>query len=276
MFDGFDFRKFFSIKLFDGFGNPINSFKGALDIHDADVHSVPFNEFFHEHTGTNTTLAVAATKGDTSITVVDGTGLTNGKTIQIENGIIETTLPIITDDSASPLLVLDRPLDYSFSIGDSVEVVNSEMLVDATLTSPRSFKLIPDGDQVWHVISLSINIIHGSTGDDSKFGDGAALVNGLVFRGYNGTFNQYRTNSSWKKNGDLDLDLDGVRYTDKAGGGKHGTKASVSIKTRSGAVPSIDGSKGDYLEVLVQDALLTLLGAGNSLRIKAQGHVLGL
>ena len=249
---------------------------GATNVHDVDFHAIAFNEFFHEHTGVTTTLDANVTAGDTNITVANATGIIVGTTLQIENGVIETTLPIVTDITGAPVLILDRPLDNSFTIGDSVEVVSSEMKVNATLAAPRSFRLIPDADQKWHVISLTISLVHASAADDSKFGDAAALLNGLVFRGYNAATGRYRTFTNWKDNGDIGLDFGEVVYTDKAGGGLHGTKATASIKFRSGAVPSIDGSKGDYLEVLVQDALLTLLGASGSVRFKGQGHVIGL
>ncbi len=261
------------VHLHDGEGNPIGSQSGALDVHDADVHNVPFNEFFHEHTGVETTIAVAVTKGDTAITVVDASSIIVGNTLHIANSVIETTFPTVTIKVGN-VLTLDRPLDYSFSIGDTVEVVESEMKVNATLSAPRAYRLIPDGNQLWHVISITVSIIHTSTGDDSKFGDAAALINGLVFRGYNATMNQYRTLTNWKTNGDIGLDFGDLVYTDKAGGGLHGTKGIVSIKARAGAVPSIDGSKGDYLEILVQDQLLTLLGASGSVRAKAQGHLI--
>ena len=266
-------RPYTPMRLHDAGGNPIDSHHGALDIHDADVHNVPFNEFFHEHTGVETTIAVAVTKGDTAITVDDATEILVGNTLQIENSIVETTFPTVTIKVGN-ILTLDRPLDFSFSIGDTVEVVDSEMKVNATLAAPRAFRLIPDGNQLWHVISITISIIHTSTGDDSKFGDADALINGLVFRGYNATMDQYRTLTNWKTNGDIGLDFGDLVYTDKAGGGFHGTKGIVSIKERSGAVPSIDGSKGDYLEILVQDQLLTLLGANGSVRAKAQGHLI--
>lgn len=248
---------------------------GATNVHDVDFHQIAFNEFFHEHTGVDTNLSVAAPAGSTSITVDSATGFTIGTSIQIENGVIETTLPIITDVNGT-LLTLDRPLDFSFEIGDSVEVVSSEIKVNATLAAPRSFRLIPDTDKKWHVISLTISLVHASAADDSKFGDAAALINGLVFRGYNGETGQYRTFTNWKNNGDIGLDFGEVTYTDKAGSGLHGTKATASIKFRAGAIPSIDGSKGDYLEVLAQDLLLTLLGASGSVRFKGQGHVIGL
>ena len=242
---------------------------GFLSIHDADVHNIPFNEFFHNHTGVDALLAVAVTAGDTNITVDDATGFVVGDTVQIEDGVIETTFPTITN-IASTVFTLDRPLDFSFDINDTVEVVDEGMDVNASLASPVSFKLIPDGTQLWHVISVTISMVHSSAADDSKFGDIAALTNGIVFRGYNGTANRYRTLTNWKTNGDIKLDFGEVTYSDKAGGGAHGTQGIVSIKFRAGAVPSIDGNKGDFLEILIQDDITGL----SSIKIKSQGHII--
>jgi len=125
-------RPYTPMRLHDANGNEIHSFKNSLNIHDADVHSVPINEYFHRHAGAETTLSASITPGDTSITVADGTGLTNGKKIQIENGVIETTFPTITDDAASPLLILDRQIDNAFAIGDTVEEVTTNMNVLCT------------------------------------------------------------------------------------------------------------------------------------------------
>lgn len=254
---------------FDGYGNPIKSTNEALAVYDANVYNVPFNEFFHEHTGISTTLAVQATSGDTSITVVDATLIVVGDSVQISNGTIEPTFPIVTNKVGN-VLTLDRPLDFTYAIGGSVEVVNFEMSVVGTLASPKVFRLIPDSNQVWNVNSLTISMIHNSTGDDSLFGNLIALTNGITFRGYNGLASQHRTNSNWKSNGDFALDFGDLSYTDKAGGGNHGTKAQVSLKTRSGAVSLLNGANGDYLEVLVQDDISAL----GSIRIKSQGHII--
>ena len=242
---------------------------GFLGIHDADVHNIPFNEFFHNHTGVDAVLAVAVSAGDINITVDDATGFIVGDTLQIEDGVIETTFPTITN-IASTVFTLDRPLDFSFDINDTVEVVDNRMDVNASLVSPISYKLIPDGTQQWHVVSFTISMVHPGAADDSKFGDIAALTNGIVFRGYNATANRYRTLTNWKTNGDIKLDFGEVVYSDKAGGGEHGTQGTVSIKIRAGAVPSIDGAKGDFLEILIQDDLAAL----SSVKIKAQGHVI--
>jgi hypothetical protein len=253
-------------------GGPYKTLKGAVNIHDADVHNIPFNEFFHRHTGTSTTLAAAVSAGDTSITVASATGIVDGTSLQIENGVIETTFPVVTDVVGN-VLTLDRPIDYGFEIGDGVEVISTNAaLIAGSLAAPISYKIIPDTDQVWHVKSISVGLVHSTTADDSLFGDIAALSNGVVFRAYNATAGQYRTFTNWKANGDVGFDFGLVEYTDKAGGGKFGTKSTASIKDRAGATPRIDGAAGDFLEVLIQDNLTGL----TSVRFKAQGHLEGV
>lgn len=247
----------------------VGTFRGALNIHDADVHTIPFNEFFHRHTGVSDTIATASSAGDIEIEVTDGALFDIGDNLQIENGVIETTFPTITNINGN-VLTLDRPMDYGFEIGDNVEIVTHNMAVNGSLSNPVSFKLIPDVDQSWHVIGFSLTLIHGSSGDDSRFGDIAGgLTNGVIFRAFNGATGQYRTFTLWKTNGDISLDTGGITYNDKAGGGNFGTNALGQIKIRSGAVPKISGENGDYIEVLVQDDISSLV----AFEIKAQGHL---
>ncbi len=260
------------VKLLDGSGNPIGSFRGAINVHDADVHNVPINEYFHQHdAAVGTTLAVAIVAGDTSITVVDSTGFIVGNSIQIEDGIIETTFPSITNVVGN-VLTLDRPLDNAFSIGDIVEKVIINMNVLGTLVAPQSFKIIPDLDQEWHIITVTLSLTHGGASDSSKFGDITALVNGITFRGYNGLVNKYRTNTNWKNNAEIGLDFGKVDYVLKSGGGDYGTFATASIKFVAGAVPDLKGENGDFLEMLIQDNLTGLI----TVNAKVQGHVVGL
>jgi hypothetical protein len=261
-----------AVRLVGSNGEAIDSLKGAISMHDADAHNVPFNEFFHEHTGVETTLAAAITPGDTSIEVVSPTGFLEGDNLQIGNGIIETTFPTITDIASSEF-TLDRPIDFPFSIEDTVEEVIFEAAVVGSLGSPRAFRLMPDSGQTWHVISLTISMVHPLGGDDSKFGDLSALLNGVVLRGYNGAADMHRTLTNWKSNSEMKQDTGTINpYTDKAAAGSHGTFFSVNIKERSGAVPSINGATGDYLEVLIQDDLTDL----DSIKFKAQGHLVGV
>ncbi len=263
------FRPVTSSRLHDGFGNPIDSLKGAIDVHDADVHDIPVNELFHRHTGVATTLAVAASAGDTSITVVDGTLFNNGDSFQIEEGSkIEVTFPVINLGGNTNTFIIDRPLDNDFSIGALAEVVETNMAVDGTLLAPVSFRFIPDADQSWHAISFTLSMTHSSGSDSSLFGDLAELTNGLVLRAYNGLADQHRIFDVWKNNAQIGLTFGKVDYLPKVGGGDFGTFATASIKFRSGAVPKVRGANGDYIEILVQDPLGNLI----SLNLKAQGH----
>ena len=259
------------VKLLDGEGSPIGSFRGALNVHDADVHNLPVNELFHRHTGVNTTLAVASASQSYSIEVASVVGINALDFIQIENGVIETTFPqIIT--IVGNVLNLDRPLDNAFNIGDTVEVVEFDMNVDGSVT-PVSFRLIPDKDQVWHIVRFLFSMTHPTSGDLGLFGNLPSLVFPVILRGYNAETDSYRTFTSWHSNADIKVDMFDVEFDSRSsGGGTYGTSGRGSIKAGTGAVPRLDGTAGDYLEILIQADLTGLL----SYRLKAQGHIEGL
>jgi len=257
--------------LHDGYKNPIGSFKEAINVHDADVHSIPINEFFHEHTGVLTTLAVAITPQDRSITVNSVVGFAIGDRIQIEDGVIETTFPQIRDIIGN-VITLDRPLDNAFDVDDIVEQVSINMNTDGSLV-PVSYKIIPDLNQEWHIITITISLTHTSASDPSQFGDITdGLLNGVILRAYNGAAGQYRTLTNWKTNAQIGLDFGGVDYIPKAGGGDNSTFAVANIKFVSGAVPDLKGANGDFLEILIQDDLTSLITVNG----KVQGHIVGL
>ena len=65
-------RPYTPMRLHDAFGNPIGSLDGAVDVHNADVHTIPVNEYFSRYLGIEDTLAVAASVGDTSVIVTNG------------------------------------------------------------------------------------------------------------------------------------------------------------------------------------------------------------
>lgn len=250
---------------------------GAMDIHDADVHSVPVNELFHHHTGIATTLAAPAAKGDTSITVVAGAAFANSNFFQLSTvDAIETTYPEIISGGGTNTFVLDRPLDVAFAAGADVELVETNIATAVgTLAAPVSFKLIPDLDQIWHIVRFLLGLVHNSAADDSRFGSLPALTNGCVLRGFNATTGQFRTFTNWKSNADIKMDMFDLNYTDKAGGGDFGTNGRGSVKIGTGAVPKISGEAGDYLELLIQDDL-TVAGELLTFNLKGQGHIEGL
>lgn len=263
---------FRNIYLHDGEGNPIGSLKGAINVHVADVHDTVINEYFHVHTGVSDTLAIASSKQDILINVTNGGLFSVGNEIQISNGAEGTTFPTIKA-IATNALTLDRPLDFAFAVGATVEVISTNMAVLGSLASPVSFKAEPNSSEHWHVIRFILSMTHSSAGDLGLFGNQTALANGVIVRIYKAEFDQYGTFTLWKSNSDIKDDMYDVNFdTRSGGGGTYGTTGRGSIKLGTGAVPKVDGSKGDFLEILIQDDLTGL----TSFKQKIQGHIEGV
>ncbi len=89
------------VNICDGDGNPLSSHydpvtdEWVLNIHDSDVHKRVINRRFHRHTTPATTIAVASSPQDISITVVSSVGFSIGDYIHIENGVQELVHPSI-------------------------------------------------------------------------------------------------------------------------------------------------------------------------------------
>lgn len=262
-----------NVNIQDGYGNPISSLNGALDVHDADVHTIPFNEYFHRHTGISTTLSVASLANATSITVTSSTGMVVGDMLQISNGTIELTFPRITIITGN-VLTLDRPLNNAYAIGTIVDVVSINMRsVAGTLTAPISYRLTPNSNQTVHLVRYIFSMTHSTAGDLGLFGNITALTNGVTVRRYDGASGTYKTFTHWNSNADIKDDMYDLEFdTRSGGGGAYGTSGRGSIKDGTGAVPKLDGSVGDYMEILIQDDITGLV----RFQIKGQGHIEGL
>lgn len=261
-----------SSNLHDGFGNPISSLRGAIDVHQADVHNIPVNDYVHRHKSP-TTLVAPAAAGNTQITVADATDFVVGEYVHM-GPIGNTKEPIhpqvTAQDIPGGIVTLDHPLDFSYVNGEDVTVAVVNMVEDsagATLNAPVVYTYRPHNGFVEHIERLLFSMIHNTAADDSKFGGEAALINGIVIRAFvNG---QYGTFTNWKTNADIKLDMFDVEYTSKSGGGDFGVNGRGSFN-RIGVVIKLDPAQGDFVEFLVQDPQLIL-----SLKIKMQGHVEG-
>jgi len=253
--------------LLDNDGESIETFRKTLSVNIAEVHNIPINEYFYRETGVETTISNAIVAGDTSITISNATGFTVGDELLISNTIREKTYPTITN-IVGTVFTLDRPLNNNFAIGSKVELISTDLSAVGSLSSPISFKLIPEPEQIWYLVRFLIGIVHSGAADDSKFGDIAALTNGCILRAYDATNDRYGTFTNWKNNNDMKMDMYNIDYTDKSGGGKYGTNGRGSIKTGTGATPKINGNNGDFMELLIQDDLSAL----TSFRLKGQGH----
>lgn len=65
----------------------VASFRNALKVDTALVHREGVNLFFFRETGVGSTLAVAASEGDTSVTVVDATGFVIGNKFRLTSTV---------------------------------------------------------------------------------------------------------------------------------------------------------------------------------------------
>lgn len=232
---------------------------------EAGSHEV-INELFHLETGVSTTVRTASSVGDTTLDVTSITGFSQGGTLEIKDGNIETTFPKITLVPSGTTLTLDRPLDFAYEVGDNVVLIHTDLKTTiGSLSSPIIHKITPPIDQVWHITRVIMSMTHSSAATDDKFGGISALTNGVVLRGYvNG---QFRSITNWKTNGDVILDMYDVTYSEKAGASLFGTSAKGDFDD-IGVTLRIDGSVGDYLDILIQDDITSL----TTFHVNAQGH----
>lgn len=246
---------------------------GALDVHQADVHRIPVNDFFHRHTGTQTALATATVSGDIQLDVPDSTGFVIGDLVHLgaTNEYIEPRHPIVTGVPDINTVVLDGPIHTEFPIGTPViKAIANMASQNGTLAAPASYRYFPGVNRVEHATRILISMTHSSAGTDDLFGGITALLNGMHFR--SSISGQFGTFTNWKSNSDIKLDMYDVEYSVKSGSSNFGTNGRGSF-SRIGVVVRLDSEQSDFLEILVQD---TVIGSGLAdLRIKVQGHVEG-
>ena len=256
----------------DGYGNPIGSLKGALNIHNADVHNDIVDQHVHQHTVTITTFAVENVVNDYQFTVADATGFAVGDGLHIGTTNTETTHPAIIAIAAQ-LITLDRRLDKAHLVGESVIKVILDMALAGqvgTLAAPQEYRLFPPPGEVWHITRILFSMVHGTAGDLGLYGNLSPLVNGVVLRAKRG--GQYGTLTNWKVNADIKEDMFDVVFDTRAsGGGSFGTSGRGSFSA-TGAVVRLDGDLGDALEVYIQDDITAL----DLVTMKGQGHLEGV
>lgn len=260
---------------YDGYGNPIGSLDGAINIHDADVHNRVVNTYIHQHTATTTTLTADVAANSYILPVADLTGFNYGDALHINTTTVEPTHPIVvTGGTALPTtgagtLYIDRRTDFAHLSGDIVTRSILDLSTTAgTLATPQEFWAGPEAGDIWHITSISLAMGHSSAGDLGTLGNIAGgVTNGIDVRArVNGN---YGTLTNWKTNGDIDIDTGGVRFPVRSGGGgTYGTSATGPLKDATGAVLRLDGNTSDRFEVFVQDDLTSLV----FFTMKIRGH----
>jgi len=259
---------------YDGYGNPIGSLGNALNVHDADPHHNAYNQFLHFDTAITTTLSVAAEAGDNQLNFTSTGSFLEGDEIKLENGSLEPVFFTIKD-IVGTVVDVDTPITFDHPAGADITLIYTNMATPgltagATRADPVIFTSHVPASAIVHLTNMSVVMTNPSAMDFTKFGGAPELDNGCVLRAKSDGFTGSYTN--WKRNLDMDSDAFPIRYQAKSGGGEFGLSASYQIKTNTGAIVYLDGSKIDNFELLAQDPLE---GDNTVFRIKLQGHYEG-
>lgn len=238
-----------------------------LGVHTVNIHSIPVNQAFHMHTGVSSTIAVSdVAVDDRTIEIADATLFLAGDKLQFNGGL---TIPYFSTiiSKAANVLTLDTLVDAIITIGETVEVVETDMAVTASAGSPAYYILEPPAGVIWKIHRIIITMSHGSSGDLGLFGNLTALTNGVVIRARLG--GAYGTFSNWKTNGDIKKDMFDVDFDARSGGGGVAGTSGRGSFNRIGVEVELNGDLGDRLIIYVQDDLISL----NILEINGQGTI---
>ena len=254
---------------FTGFFDNVKTFNGALTVTDGYVHKFGVDFLANRDVGNTTNPTNPITAGDRSFDVDDTTGLATDVWITItEAPLTEFSFMKILGVAGNTVTV-HRPVDNSYTTAAIVKDVTFNLAVDGSGAGGVSFKIQPPAGVIWQITRLNFVMTHSSSGDDSKFGNIASLTNGALLG--SSRAGGARTATTWFNNGDIRLEMYDITYSDKAGPGLYSTSGRWTF-TKMGFILELDGDDSDFIEILIQDSLLTL----TSFVIKAQGRIFGV
>lgn len=238
--------------------------------------SVPIDLYFVKSLGAPTTLSVVTAEEDKTITIVSTVGFAIGSCLLIVNSASDRFYFADILNIAGSVVTVDSPLDFAFSIGDTVVPLTKDMNVDAS-GSNQIFAVQAGG--VASTLRIAIHrvifTIQGATAmDDGKFGSRAALANGIVLRRNNGVMNNIyniKTNGEFGQVAGSDKN-----YDPKAPAGTdHGitVQSTFAGENKHGTVIWLE--TGDSLELVLQDdhsshTRFTAMAQGNIIDETAQ------
>ena len=224
--------------------------------------------------GAPTTLTVATAVDDPTITVADDASFGAGQFFGIFGGdpdVPQFYFGTVWEAPVANVLKVDSQLDSVFGIGSVVLPLSRDMAVDGSVT-PVTFAIQAGG--ATSNIKVDIARIMGvfetpGQVDLNKFGGGAPLTKGILFRRKNGVVENIwnvKTNRDLVK---LTFDyspfvasnpsqgIDGMAFRNTySGEDKHGSSLGLE--------------PGDTLEMIIQDNLLTRITSGGMM---GQGNV---
>jgi len=236
------------------------------DVAIQDQTTPAFSLFMNQPQG-QTTLAGDAIIDTYQVLVTSTAGMAIGQYVGIFNSAAARYYFGTILNIAASVITLDTPLNFAYLTGDVFVFTVIDMNVNGAVTR-QVFEI--DGPAAGFEIDIT-RIIFTMTlttaGDDGKFGNIAAVTNGLVIRKIDGEYRNYMTA---KDNGEIAAHCYDLTYTIRSGGGgSYGLRARWTFASPGKMGVAIRLGAGEKLEALVQD---DLTGLGR-FRILVQGHI---
>jgi hypothetical protein len=236
--------------------DPVVAADGSIPVNLRDQTTRMVDVPFARPLGASTTLAVAASVNDRTITVADATGFAAGQTVFVYS-VDRFDLVEEVGAPVGNVITLDTPLSYAFGIGTNVINLTAEMAVNGSVT-PQTFVAGPVlVDTVAEITGLSGVLVDNLDMDDSKFGGISALTNGCVLRLNSTEIINY---ANFKTNGDISAYVrSSIPYNQKAGGGSYSAPFVTSFAGQSNRGVVVTLAAGQTIDLIVQDDLTALL-----------------
>jgi hypothetical protein len=227
-------------------------------------------DLFFLKSGTPTPLAVAASPGDTTLTLTSAAGFVDGTYVFMTSGGLGYFYQGTQLGAPSGNIIsLDTPIDNYYAQGVTVIPNAKNMNVDGTVT-PQIFQVGPVGPGAGGDADITrvMGYLQGAGSmDDSLFGDQPALDKGIVLRRkYNG---EYQNFWNAKTNGELSLICaSDFYYASKAPAGSNGARfrATWAGPEKHGVVVRL--LPFESIELVIQDDLTGL----EVFNMMSQGH----
>ena len=205
-----------------------------------------------------------------TINLVAGHGTIVGDIIQLLHEESNTFMQSEVLGVSGNTVTLDQPLNYNYTSSDLITIASKSMNVNGSIT-PQIFSISPSPSQAGDLVRVLFNIQDNADMDFGTFGGINLLSKGCVLRVLleDGT---YQNITNFKSNGDLITECFDHEFLDTNGQGMRGFSSRLTWggQDNHGVVIPLDGSKGEELQLIVQDNLTGL----SSFNMKVQGHAI--
>lgn len=238
----------------------------VLPVEVENTHHKIWNHYFNLETAVSTTLNGAVAVNAKTLIFTDASLFNVGDKIDIHSGLNHIHMYREIISIVTNTVTIDSGVDVALASGSQIDQTSFNMAVDGSAT-PQIYTMKPRGTEKVDCTRLLLQIVDGTTMDDTKFGGAPALTDGVHIRKNINNGASYETLAIWKANKEMKEDMYDINYTTKAGGGNHGLNGRWTF-AKSGAVVNLDAANNEFLECVIQDNLTLLI----DFQIKVQGH----